>query len=137
MGNSDKHRQLQSGRQELKKAWVGGHESLQQAGQEGDGEICQVLGWGMLGREETEDAACLAWEGMLLRGVGTEARCWFLFEGAGKIVILRCPAVQPSDGGDTRLILGREGGVGGGAWAGRLVGIVAIGRVEAVWGWLV
>ena len=70
----------------------------------------------MLGREETEDAACLAWEGMLLRGVGTEARCWFLFEGAGKIVILRCPAVQPSDGGDTRLILGREGGVGGSVW---------------------
>jgi len=137
LGNSVKHRQLQSGREALKKAWVGGHESLQQAGQEGDGEICQVLRCGMWGREETEDAACLAWEGMLLRGVGTEARCWFPFEGAGKIVILRCPAVQLSDSGYTHLILGREGRVGGGACVGRFVGIVAIGRVEDVWGWLV
>lgn len=36
-------------------------------------------------------------------------------EGAGKIAYPWCPVVQPSDGGDTGLILGERGRVGGGA----------------------
>lgn len=76
-------------------AWAGGNESLEQAGQGGDGEewreapesLCQVLRRGNVGeREEREEAAFLAWVAMLFRRVGREARFWLHFECVGSMV---------------------------------------------------
>lgn len=76
-------------------AWAGGNESLEQAGQGGDGEewreapesLCQVLRRGNVGeREEREEAAFLAWVGLLFRRVRREARFWLHFECVGSMV---------------------------------------------------
>ena len=42
--------------------------------------------------------------------------------------------MQSLDGGDTGLVLGRQGSGGGGTWASWLAGMVAFGRVEDVQG---